>query len=112
MRPLDRRRSPRQDGSSIRPVRWARRRSLERGGRGISHAIGTGGRDLKAEVGAITTLMAIDALDADDRTQHVVLISKPPAAAVAKAVLARVARSSKPFTICFLGTEDFELPSN
>ena len=39
---------------------------IARAGRGISHAIGTGGRDLKAEVGAITTLMAIDALDADD----------------------------------------------
>ncbi len=38
---------------------------IARAGRGISHAIGTGGRDLKAEVGAITTLMAIDALDAD-----------------------------------------------
>ncbi len=34
-------------------------------GRGISHAIGTGGRDLKNEVGGITTLMAIDLLDAD-----------------------------------------------
>ena len=38
---------------------------VARAGRGVSHAIGTGGRDLKAEVGAITTLMAIDALDAD-----------------------------------------------
>ena len=42
---------------------------IARAGRGISHAIGTGGRDLKAEVGAITTLMAIDALDADAATQ-------------------------------------------
>ena len=52
---------------------------IARAGRGVSHAIGTGGRDLKAEVGAITTLMAIDALDADAATKHVVLISKPPA---------------------------------
>ena len=81
-------------------------------GRGISHAIGTGGRDLKAEVGAITTLMAIDALDADDRTKHVVLISKPPAASVARSVLDRVAKSPKPFTICFLGASDFALPAN
>ncbi|MEJ0079241.1 MAG: acyl-CoA synthetase FdrA [Alphaproteobacteria bacterium] len=85
---------------------------IARAGRGISHAIGTGGRDLKAEVGAITTLMAIDALDADDRTKHVVLISKPPAASVARAVLERVAKSSKPFTICFLGATDFALPAN
>ena len=32
---------------------------IARAGGGISHAIGTGGRDLKAEVGAITTLMAM-----------------------------------------------------
>jgi len=85
---------------------------IARAGRGISHAIGTGGRDLKAEVGAITTLMAVDALDADDRTKHVVLISKPPAAAVARSVLDRVAQSSKPFTICFLGATDVALPAN
>ncbi len=85
---------------------------IARAGRGISHAIGTGGRDLKAEVGAITTLMAIDALDADDRTKHIVLISKPPAASVARSVLDRVAKSAKPFTICFLGASDFALPAN
>ncbi len=82
-----------------------------RGG-GISHAIGTGGRDLKSEVGGITTLMAIDLLDADPATRHIVLISKPPADDVARAVLARVATSAKPFTICFLGARDLSLPPN
>lgn len=82
-----------------------------RGG-GISHAIGTGGRDLKSEVGAITTIMAIDLLDADPATRHIVLISKPPAADVARAVLERVGRSAKPFTICFLGARDLKLPPN
>ena len=38
-------------------------------GCGISHAIGTGGRDLAAAVGGITTLMAIDLLDADRGNQ-------------------------------------------
>jgi FdrA protein len=85
---------------------------IARAGRGISHAIGTGGRDLKAAVGAITTLMAIDALDADDRTRQIVLISKPPAASVARSLLARVAKSAKPFTICFLGATDVALPAN
>jgi FdrA protein len=85
---------------------------IARAGGGISHAIGTGGRDLKAEVGAITTLMAIDALDADPATRHIVLISKPPEAAVARVVLDRVARSAKPFTICFLGASDLTLPAN
>jgi FdrA protein len=85
---------------------------IARAGGGISHAIGTGGRDLKAEVGAITTLMAIDALDADPATRHIVLISKPPEAAVARVVLDRVARSTKPFTICFLGASGLALPAN
>ncbi len=47
-------------------------------GSGISHAIGTGGRDLKAEVGGITALMAMDLLEADPQTESIVLISKPP----------------------------------
>ena len=81
-------------------------------GGGISHAIGTGGRDLKAEVGGITTLMALDALAADPATRHIVIISKPPAAAVAKAVLDRVAGSNKTFTICFIGGGDFVPPHN
>jgi FdrA protein len=85
---------------------------IARAGCGVSHAIGTGGRDLKAEVGAITTLMAIDALDADASTAHIVLVSKPPAAAVARLVLDRVAGSAKPFTICFIGAEDLPLPQN
>ena len=79
---------------------------------GISHAIGTGGRDLKAEVGGITTLMALDLLAGDDTTRHIVLISKPPAAAVAAAVLARVATIGKPVTICFLGGSKVALPPN
>jgi len=85
---------------------------VARAGGGISHAIGTGGRDLRAEVGAIATLMAIDALEADAATRHIVLISKPPAEAVARLVLDRVARSRKPFTICFLGARDLALPAN
>ena len=85
---------------------------IARAGGGISHAIGTGGRDLNAQVGAITTLMAIDALDADAATRHIVLISKPPADAVAKLVLERVAQSRKPFTVCFLGARDLALPAN
>ena len=46
-------------------------------GQGISHAIGTGGRDLSDEVGGITTLMALDLFDRDQSTRHIVLVSKP-----------------------------------
>jgi FdrA protein len=86
---------------------------IDNGGQGISHAIGTGGRDLSAEVGGIATLMAIDLLDRDPATRHVVLISKPPAPQVAKLVLDRVGRSGKPFTVCFIGgTAPGPLPAN
>jgi FdrA protein len=85
---------------------------IARAGRGVSHAIGTGGRDLKAEVGAITTLMAIDALEADAGTKHIVLVSKPPAAEVARRVLDRIAESAKPFTVCFIGASNLALPRN
>lgn len=85
---------------------------ISNNGGGISHAIGTGGRDLKSEVGGLTTLMALDLLDADPETRHIVLISKPPAADVAARVLDRVARSKKPATICFIGADGLAVPSN
>lgn len=81
-------------------------------GGGISQAIGTGGRDLKAEVGGITTLMAIDLLDVDPATRHIVLVSKPPDADTAHTILARVARSAKRFTICFIGGDGRGMPAN
>jgi len=86
---------------------------IANGGRGISHAIGTGGRDLSAEVGGISTLAAIDLLDKDAATQEVVLISKPPAPEVTRQVLARAGRSSKPFTVCLVGGKpESALPAN
>jgi len=87
---------------------------VARAGRGISHALGTGGRDLTAEVGGITTLMAFDLLDADPETREIVILSKPPAPEVAARVLARAGRSAKPVTVSFLGLRagDFALPAN
>ena len=77
---------------------------IARGGGGISHGIGVGGRDLSDLIGGVMTLCAIDALERDPATRHVTLISKPPGEATAKRVFERIAQSSKPFTICFLGT--------
>jgi FdrA protein len=76
---------------------------LHRRGLGISHAIGTGGRDLDAVVGGITMLAAIDHLEADDSTEIIVLTSKPPNPEVAKRVLESAARCSKPVVVNFLG---------
>ena len=51
---------------------------LDAAGVGISHAIGVGGRDLSPEVGGSMTLRALDLLAADDTTERLVVISKPP----------------------------------
>ncbi len=78
---------------------------LARHGAGISQAIGTGGRDMSQAVGGITTLMGLQALQEDQATEVIVLISKPPAASVTRKVLDQVSRSHKPTVICFLGED-------
>jgi succinyl-CoA synthetase alpha subunit len=85
---------------------------IARHGGGVSHAIGVGGRDLKQAVGGITTLMAFDALDRDPGTRQIVLISKPPEASVANAVLERIGQSDKKVSICFIGTGEMRVPPN
>jgi len=85
---------------------------IARAGGGVSHGIGVGGRDLGQAVGGLSTLAAIDLLDADPATRHVVLISKPPAAGVADKVIDRIARASKSFTVCLIGAETLALPAN
>jgi FdrA protein len=70
---------------------------------GISHAIGVGGRDLSGEVGGIMTLRAIELLDVDESTGVIVVLSKPPDAAVAKRVVEAAGHSRKPVVVGFLG---------
>jgi FdrA protein len=72
-------------------------------GYGCSHVIGVGGRDLSAKVGGIMTRLALEALEADPRTETILLVSKPPAAAVAEAVLATPGR--KPLVAALIGME-------
>ncbi|GAA1917151.1 acyl-CoA synthetase FdrA [Streptomyces durmitorensis] len=72
-------------------------------GAGVSHLIGTGSRDLSADVGGLSMLGALDALAADPATDVVVLVSKPPAPEVAARVLERAAGTGKPVIACFLG---------
>ena len=85
---------------------------IDRYGGGISHAIGVGGRDLNATVGAISTLMALDALIADTTTEKIVLVSKPPPKDVAARVLERIGQSNKPAIICFIGADEMAMPAN
>ena len=68
---------------------------LDMAGVGVSHVLGVGGRDLSEAVGGLATLDALAALDADDGTERVVLVSKPPAPSVAAAVSAAAAELSR-----------------
>jgi FdrA protein len=72
-------------------------------GGGVSQAIGTGGRDLKAEVGAITAIQGLDLLSQDEDTKVIVLVSKPPAAEIATKLLAAARATGKPIVIDFIG---------
>jgi FdrA protein len=76
---------------------------LDHLGVGVSHAIGCGSRDLSEAVGAITALQALVALEADESTEAVLVLSKPPASAVAARIREWAARATKPVVCCFLG---------
>jgi FdrA protein len=83
---------------------------IHRLGGGVSHALGTGSRDLYAEVGGFTFLAAVDALAADPETRVLVAIAKPGDAAVERQVLERLAASGKPAVVYFLGGTGKPLP--
>lgn len=52
-------------------------------GGGVSQVIGTGGRDLKKEIGGIMMTMGLESLIDDEATKVIVLISKPPGKEIA-----------------------------
>jgi FdrA protein len=78
---------------------------IDKMGGGISHALGTGGRDLKSEVGGIMMLDAIDALGKDDNTEVLVVISKPPAEDIAAKIIEKLRSIPKETVVCFLGSD-------
>lgn len=76
---------------------------IHRMGEGISHAIGTGGRDVSAEVGGVTMLQGLELLARDAATEVIVIVSKPPAEGVTREVLAGARSARKPVVVLFLG---------
>ena len=76
---------------------------VHRLGAGISHAIGTGGRDLHKDVGGISMLQGLERLARDADTKVIVLVSKPPAADVARTVVKAARRAGKPVVLNFIG---------
>jgi len=85
---------------------------IDRAGIGVSHALGTGGRDLSAGIGGATMLAALDELAADAGTRVILLVSKPPAPEVAERVLSRARALGKPLVVCFLGAAAREIESD
>ncbi len=82
---------------------------LARAGTGVTQAIGTGGRDLKKEVGGLMMLAGLKALQEDPDTKVIALVSKPPDPAVAAKILQQVKASPKPTVVCMLGAEKADL---
>jgi succinyl-CoA synthetase alpha subunit len=76
---------------------------VDRLGEGVSQVIGVGSRDLDERVGGLMMRGAIERLAADPATAVIVLVSKPPAAAVGRDVLDLARASGKPVVVSFVG---------
>ena len=76
---------------------------LDRWGSGVSHVIGVGGRDLSAEVGGLMAEAAMEALDRNAGTELTLLVSKPPAPAVAERLLGEP--RNKPVVAALIGLQ-------
>ena len=72
-------------------------------GSGITHALGTGGRDLSEAVGAVTAHQGLDLLSRDPATRVIVLVSKPPSPQVADDLLKAARSAGKPVVVDFIG---------
>jgi len=77
-------------------------------GEGVSQAIGTGGHDLSSQVGGISMLQGLRALEADAATEVIVVVSKPPAAEVAALVLELIGTLTTPVVVMFVGGQPTE----
>ncbi|MDD8053757.1 MAG: fatty-acid metabolism regulator protein [Thermotogota bacterium] len=81
---------------------------LQKRGIGILHAIGTGGRDIKDEVGGITFLDGLQILWEDPRVSIIVCVSKPLSDTMKEKIGSTVARldkkyGQKPVVYCYAG---------
>ena len=81
---------------------------IDRFGGGVSQVLGTGGRDLTEAICGIMMLDGLAALDKDEATKVIVLVSKPPEKTVADKILSKVAKCSKPVVVCFINATHAE----
>lgn len=80
---------------------------LERMGVGISQAYGTGGRDLKDDVGALTAVAALRRLEKDEETKIIVLLGKPPGDTTRGMLAGLLPKLGKPVFVHYLGAKDY-----
>jgi succinyl-CoA synthetase alpha subunit len=78
---------------------------ISNSGAGISQAIGTGGRDVKKEIGGIMFLDALRALKNDPQTEVILLVSKPPHESVLEKIAAEIKSITKPVVGIFIGAD-------
>ena len=76
---------------------------LDRAGVGVSHAIGTGSRDLSEAVGGAMTEMGLALLARDPATRCVALVAKHPAESVARRLHGVLGKLGKPVVVRYLG---------
>jgi FdrA protein len=77
--------------------------ALSRRGKGISHIIGIGSRDLTARIGGASFRTALAWLAEDVATSEVVIVAKPPDAAVLQELIPLLRVFPKPVAAMFLG---------
>ncbi len=81
---------------------------LDRWGSGVSQVIGVGGRDLSEAVEGRMTRLGLRALQDDQSTENVLVVSKPPSPVVARSLVEGL--GGKPAVVALLGLEN-ELPA-
>jgi succinyl-CoA synthetase alpha subunit len=72
-------------------------------GHGVSHAIGTGSRDLHAEVDGRMTHLGVRLLAQDPDTEVIVVVAKQPDSGVADRLHRRLTEIEKPVVVRYLG---------
>jgi len=72
-------------------------------GGGITHALGTGGRDLSEAVNAVTARQGLDLMARDPDTKVIVLVSKPPSSKIADTLIQAARSVGKPVVVNFIG---------
>ena len=78
---------------------------LHEAGSGASQIIGTGGNDLKDQVGGLMMEMGIAALEADEETKYIAVVSRKPGDAVLNKLLGWISACKKSVVALLMGCD-------